>query len=344
MALVLLAAWMALVFLCTPTSGAGIAPEKESAYVAEPAMWQTAIEAYRSEDWAGAAIAFDDAICEARERSAPWAEVTALDTWAALCYQAGEEFPAAILQWEPIVMSAETAPWRNVALAAAYVEYGQLTAAEAELETAGLNGEASAVVHYYRGLVLLEQAQRAAHWYETLAPHRVQWAVYRNGPTADVPMTSDLYELMAIGQFEQAVAQAEAVNPDQLLVPEAAVIDPALSPTVGDLLTALGAQHFEAQSHQMLADLFLQRDLTAMAESHLDQASALNTIRVWGYEELGDRYSDQGRHLDAARAYCKEVRSGAKTSTASMDRTGDGAAAAKMLHQLGRAFGDAWLR
>jgi tetratricopeptide (TPR) repeat protein len=344
MALVVLAAWMALVVLCTPASGAEMDPKRDSGFVSGPANWQIAVEAYRSEDWVGAAIAFDDALCQAEERAAPWAEVDALEMWSALSYQAGEQFPAAILQWEPIVMSAETAPWRNVALAAAYVECGHLTAAETELDKAGVDHEASALVHYYRGLVLLEQAQRAAHWYETLAPQRVKWAVYRKVPAVEVPMTSDIYELMAVGQLEQAARLAEAVDPGQLLLPAAAVIDPALSPTVGDLLAALGARQFQAQAHQMLGHLLLQRDQTAMAESHLDRASALHTIRVWGYEDLGDQYAQQGRHLDAARAYCKEVRNGPKSSTTSEDQTGNGAAAAKLLRQLGRAIGDTWLR
>jgi tetratricopeptide (TPR) repeat protein len=119
-----------------------------------------------------------------------------------------------------------------------------------------------------------------------------------------------MYELGAIVELQRAVGTAGCLGRELALIPEDWTTEPALRPTVQDVLTALAATEFEPNAHQMLGHLFLEQGALEVAEEHLDQAKKLGAQVLFIYNELGEEYEAEGRHADAARAYLKAVGNG----------------------------------
>jgi hypothetical protein len=83
-----------------------------------------------------------------------------------------------------------------------------------------------------------------------------------------------------------------------------------LPPMVHDLVEAIGADNFVGKSHNMLGHLYLDRGWLEQSEGHMDQAAATGLSILYGYQDLGDRYGLEGRHLDACRSYLKQLAQG----------------------------------
>ncbi len=75
-----------------------------------------------------------------------------------------------------------------------------------------------------------------------------------------VPNSKSMYELAAMQELEKAVELSSNVDLQAALAPYATVpgdteLLPVVTPTVGDLLMALGADRFPARAHNMLGAL-----------------------------------------------------------------------------------------
>ena len=213
---------------------------------------------------------------------------------------------AALEAWGEIVLPPPTEVWRQISMAVANLQLGQTDAAAECLATAVALEPQNPLVHYYTAILRLDQAQHAQQWYDAIGGDLIQLAVYR--PQQVAPNTRGMYQLHAMMEFEQAIELAGHLDPSMALaLPDYRI--PATVPvvTVADLLTALGAEKFEGQSHNMLGAMCLEREALDLAESHMDAADAAGLSVVFGYRELGAAYESQGRYNDAARAYLKSI-------------------------------------
>jgi tetratricopeptide (TPR) repeat protein len=120
-----------------------------------------------------------------------------------------------------------------------------------------------------------------------------------------VPNTKSMYELAATIDLEWSIEFSRFVRMDEGLLSDCCAAEPYGEPTVADLLSALGAEDFEAKAHNTLGTLFLERGALELAEQHLDRAAQGRLEVAAGYRELVDKYQACGRHLDALRAGLK---------------------------------------
>lgn len=224
--------------------------------------------------------------------------------WRALELQHGAKYDDAVAAWQSIDLPCETTVWKQVALGQAYLATTEIeSASEVLLDAKDLDPE-NPVVHYFLGLLRLEQACVAEQWQDAVGPTVTAFVAHR--PTEIAPNSKSMYELTAVMELEEAIKLAPDVWMDQPLVPTDWPTRAALAPTVGDLLLAVGAKNFEAKAHNVLSYIYLEQDSLEMAEGHMDSAAA-GGLSVVGYAELGERYATAGRHTDAARAYVKAM-------------------------------------
>jgi tetratricopeptide (TPR) repeat protein len=223
--------------------------------------------------------------------------------WRAIDLQNRELYEEAIDAWAAVSMPESTEVWKQIALGQAYLATGDLESAVSTLTTAMTLEAENPVVHYYRGLLRLDQAALANEWNDAVDPDGVQ-LIAQVAPDV-VPNTRSMYKLAAIGDLEAAIEFAGNVCLDDLLVPAGAPTSMALEPSVRDLLLALRAEDFVAKSHNMLGSLHLERGSLELAEKHMDEAVAAGLAVVYGYSDLGKEYEAAGRHDAALRAYLK---------------------------------------
>jgi len=216
----------------------------------------------------------------------------------------------AVAAWSRVSLPYEVQSWRWIALGAAQLELGDWSEAERCLAAAAAPVPDQPLVHYYRGLLRLEQAAAAREWEDAVGPRNVRLASYPPTPPRLVPNSKGMYELAARMELEAALRHAGNVPCDLPLLPPDDPAEAMLSPTVDDLVQALGADRFEASAHHLLGDLLLRHGELTGAEMHLDAAAELGAAVLYGYRELGAGYGAQARHLDAARAYAKALRQG----------------------------------
>lgn len=229
----------------------------------------------------------------------------AIRVWQALELQHSQKYDEAITAWQGVDLPSDTAVWKQVALGQAYLATGEIDfASEVLLEAKDLKSD-NPVVHYFLGLLRLEQAFVADEWYEVVGPSGQILVAF--DPTDVVPNTKSMYQLSATMELEEAIKLAPDVWADQPLVPPDWPTRAALAPTVGDLLLAVSADNFEAKAHNMLSYLYLERGLLETAEGHMDSA-ATGGLKVIGYPDLGEKYAEAGQHTDAARAYVKAMK------------------------------------
>ncbi len=212
----------------------------------------------------------------------------------------------ALAGWQKIALPCETEVWRQVAMGMANLQLGNLEAAAEHLDQAEQMEPQNPLVHYYIAILRMDQARHAKEWYDAVGPMTVRLAAYR--PRDVVPNTKGMYELNAMQEFEAAIAYAKNLNPTLVLaMPDYRT--PATEPvvTVNDLLPALGADKFEAQAHNMLGAMCLERGALEQAEAHMDAAHAGQLTVIFGYRDLGAAYEHNGRHADATRAYLKGI-------------------------------------
>lgn len=282
MALLALAAALTLAFASGIVGGAEVRP---------PASLPDGIESWSAP--------MDDAWLEKPAAGRDLSE----QVWRALDLQNRERYAEAIAAWAAVAMPESTEVWKQVALGQAYLATGDVEQAAATLTTAITLGPENPVVHYYRGLLRLEQARVANDWYDAIAPRDVQLMSYT--PPDVAPNTRSMYKFAATADLEEAIKFANHVCLDDLLVPAGEPTRMALEPSVQDLLLALRAENFVAKSHNMLGSLYLERGSLEPAEKHMDAAVAAGLSVVYGYSDLGQEYEAAGRHDAAVRAYLK---------------------------------------
>ncbi|MBI2481248.1 MAG: hypothetical protein HYV60_22195 [Planctomycetia bacterium] len=196
-----------------------------------------------------------------RVEEPPPAADLAFRVWQALELQHGQKFDAAITAWQAIDLSCEAAVWKQVALGQAYLATGEInSAAEVLLDAKGLQPD-NAAVHYFLGLLRLEQAYVAEQWPDAVGPQVITFVAH--WPTDVAPNTRSMYQLTAMMELEEAIKLASDLWTDEPLVPADWPSRAALAPTVGDLLLATSANNFEAKAHNMLSYLYLCQCRTA---------------------------------------------------------------------------------
>jgi len=251
-----------LVVVGTPSAvyGDPAAPQASDRQVteAQPPMpvdqmtenWCQAVEAFRSGDFSQAQHALDAIpLREDSFRSEP-----ALVLWRTLVAQARGDSAAAIHGWGHAPLELQAELWRHVGLAAAWLDRGQIDEAAEALDNAWDLQRNNPLVRYQFGLLNLERAHRSADWQEAA---EVQFRLVGFGRPKVAPNSAAMYRLAAIGDLEKAIEQTPRLALDApLLMTEAA--SPVLAPRVGDLLRAIGALQFKANSHVMLGQLFLE--------------------------------------------------------------------------------------
>lgn len=236
-----------------------------------------------------------------------------IQLWQTLDDQQSGRLDRVVGVWENIPLAPRAEVWRHIALAEAHIAMGDLDAAGVSLENAGRREPENPLVHYYLGLWRLEQADQAMDWYEPGIRLAAYYTSYPGDeqPSQVVPNSKAMYRLAAMSHLEEAIELAGNVDLDQPLVPAEWPTSAALRPTVGDLLLALGANHFDAKAHNMLGYLHLDSGAAEEAEYHMDAAADSGVVIVFGYEDLARLYEAQGRPLDAFRANAKSAAHGA---------------------------------
>lgn len=331
--LMTVAGWLALVMLNSPARGTPPTAVPIDDEAPARMVWEGAIADYRCGAFESAAAGFDLAACEltAREADSPYGD-DALEVWTALELQARGRLSEAADAWEVIALPASTEVYRHIARAAAYLELGALDHAQEAVFAAMHEEPGLGLVHYYVALLRLEQAAAAHRWHAEPLPAGIVRVSHR--PPTDWAYTADLYELMAIGALEQAIAGASELRPELRLIEPTRTEWVALAPTVDDLLVALGAEAYLPNAHHTLGYLLLERGQAEAAEEHLDRAVALGTSTVYGYEDLGAYYEALGRWGDATRAFTKSLRA----------NPAEHGAANRVLKNLLQSIRSTWLR
>jgi tetratricopeptide (TPR) repeat protein len=240
-------------------------------------------------------------------------EEAAATVWMILEAQRAGRVTQALETWQRIRLPAEAEVWRQVAMAAGQLAARDLAAAEEHLGRARLLAPDNAVVAYYTGLCLLEQAAAAVRVPDELAGGDMRMvAAVAPGAAAQVPargiMAGAVLKAMARAELHAAIARAGEVRLDErLIVGDAEMEERIVAPRVGDLLVALQADNFVGKAHHLLFGLEMDRGQLAGAEDHLDQAVATGIAPLYGYEDLAEAYLVQGQEAAALRAGQKDL-------------------------------------
>jgi tetratricopeptide (TPR) repeat protein len=236
---------------------------------------------------------------EQRDQGQPLYEDAGLQLWRTLTAQARGETAAAIHGWRNAELEMPAEIWRQIGLAAAWLDRGELDQAAQALDNAWELDKENAMVRYYYALLHLERGHRSADWLDATAkPFRL--AAWRRPEV--VPNSAAMYRLAAIGDLERALENASELTTGAPLVTRDRTVVPELCPQVSDLMHAIGAKNFEAKSHVMLGQLFLEGDNMELAEKHFDEAAMLGNLTPYGYREVAQGYERELRYLSAARA------------------------------------------
>jgi tetratricopeptide (TPR) repeat protein len=224
------------------------------------------------------------------------------------------EFEAALEGWNSVRLDYDTDFYRLVAIGHANLAMGNLEEAKYALTTAAEMTPNHAVVHYFLGVLRMEEAALAPDWYDSIGPNATRFVAYV--PREIVPNSRSMYLLAARNELERAIELAPMVRLDEPLTPDAWETTMALGPTVGDLLLAMGAEDFAARAHNLLGPILLENGALEAAEIHLDAAVRGGMYVGFGYVDLLDGYEERGRYLDAARVCAKAVGHGLEEDAA----------------------------
>ena len=307
--LALMAILTAAIMLMMGVKLAGAAePQPPRFLPALVAEWQEAVDQFRDRNFVEAG----DRLQDIQHRVAPWMPIElpvdrGLALWNALAAQGRGQFEQAMSDWARTELPDDMRAWKHIAIAAMNLERGRNDEAAEELAMAQLHEPDNAVVHYYLGILHIQQADQAIEWPDFIRTSNVRLVAHN--PSV-VPNTKGMYELAATSDLERALDAAGCLDRDAALIPEEWTTEPALRPTVADLLLAMGATEFEANAHHMLGYLFIERGALEVAEEHLDRTNELGVRVPFIFNELGELYEAEGRHADAGRAYLKGVRNG----------------------------------
>jgi tetratricopeptide (TPR) repeat protein len=234
----------------------------------------------------------------------------ALTLWQVLKSHRAGDLCDAIVRWQNITLPAESEVWRQIALGSAHLESGNLEQATQNLEAAEKLDVKNPIVHYFLGMSRLEQASMAIDYYDSTGMDSTQMVAQ---PL--VPHPKLLYELAGMMELEIAVKLSKDYDttaplaPADWTVPLRYQLDmPMMTPTVGDLLEALGAENYVGRAHSVLGYMYLDRDSLEQAEQHMDSAAGSGIDREIGYRDLARKYRLLGREFDARRVLLKALK------------------------------------
>ena len=214
----------------------------------------------------------------------------------------------AITGWNQLVPWAPGQEvWRQIALTQANLTVGNRESAELHLALARQLAPSHPVVEFYTGILRLEQARHAREWRNLEAPARTRWVSL--DPVA--PNTRSMYLLAAEASLTRCLELADTVNLDAPLVGIELLSAGETSPTVGELLAAIGADPFVGKAHNLLGRLVLDRSLADEAEKHFDAAHREGLSVAYGYQDIAKVYRREHRPRDAFRAELKQMQQGA---------------------------------
>lgn len=226
--------------------------------------------------------------------------------WKAIDQHRALQPDEALAAWREVQLPIETEVWKQMAMGVANLQLGDLDAAGEHLMLAEDLEPQNPVVHYYLGLLRMDQGRQAKEWYDAIGPAKVRFAAHR--PHVVAPNTRGMYELVAMHEFQNAIDNAAHLDRAMVLAMPDHRVPTTLAPvTVNDVMLALGCEQFEGQAHNMLGVMFLDRGNTEGAEEHMDAAKDAGLTVVFGYRDLGATYERDGRYGDAARAYLKSI-------------------------------------
>jgi hypothetical protein len=233
-------------------------------------------------------------------RKLPPAEAAAR-LWTILDHHRADRPVMALNDWAEVGLPKETAHWREIAMGAAYLRVGDLERAAMHLEAVQQWMPDHAVARYFSGVLRLEQAA---------AVGRVSDGLKRGDLLVSYTPMEDraVYRMLAIGEFEQAIARAHEVRFDERLVSADPLGDQELlAPTAGDLMEAIGADNFVGKAHHLLYGLQLDQGELAIAEHHLDRAAETGIAVLNGYRDLAEAYLLAGENREAIRVGMKDL-------------------------------------
>ncbi len=243
---------------------------------------------------------------------------TAEALWQILEEHASGRTQDAVETWQRIALPQDSEVWRSLGLGVAYLHAGDLEASRAKLEIALKLQPENAAIHYFTGLLRMEQALQSNEYSNAIRVTSTRLANYGDDPHGFYASKPKIhYELAAIDALELAIQYAPELDYHVYLLPvrwvihashpSAQIVEP---PRCVELLDALGADNLTGKSHGILASIYLDHGQADKAEHHTDEALATGSRVPHGYREVGEVYEQQGRHADASRAFTKAMKQG----------------------------------
>ena len=230
---------------------------------------------------------------------------TAGNLWMILEHQRAGCTADALAAWEQTRLPSRTAVWREIGMAAAYLQADDLPQALGRLELAEGLAPHHPVVAYLRGKVWFELANRSGDMKEERPPDEAR----EPAPPQTSMVRRAVYELMAIADLQEAIERADVIDPAEPLVMIGVVNGQTNSaPRVGELLAALGEDRFVGQAHSLLFRLHLGRHELTEAEQQLDEAAAAGVAALDGHRHLATAMLEAGEQTAAVRVLGKDVR------------------------------------
>jgi tetratricopeptide (TPR) repeat protein len=281
-----------------------VAPPKMLADVAT--TWEAAIVDYRAGRPLDTAIGLEVITCELYNgRNFGPGTDPGLLVWNVLATHRLGRFDRVIEPWKEIPLAPNASGYRRFALAAIYLENGELENAYVELNAAREVLPNNPLVHYYMALYRLGQAARSRDSPDCIGPSKIRFVSF--GSSERSSMTASAYELAAANELEEALTLLGTFDRNLPLVAANDTAEPELRATVNDLLVALSADRWEGNAHNMLGAHYLTRGTADEAEIHLDAAVKHGANVLYGFHELTTLFVSQGRYGDAVRADVKAI-------------------------------------
>ncbi len=242
------------------------------------------------------------------------------NAWQAIENQNAGRWEEAIATWQATSAPCNLEVWRQVSMGVAHLYVDRHDLAAEHFSLALELDKENAAVHYFAGLMLLEKAAVASEFHDAILltdTRLVDYVPDRPSPSLDSGKAKSRLEREAINKLETAITYASEIDiyatlaDVQWVVPVPyPVSQPPVSPTVGQLLSSLGADNFSGKAHGLLASLYLDHGDPGQAEYHIDQAISLGIAVPYAYRTAGELYEEQGKSTDAFRAYLKAMKQG----------------------------------
>lgn len=246
-------------------------------------------------------------------------ETFAADAWQAIELQNAGKWEQAAAIWERSSPPCEHEVWRHLSIGAAHLYLGRLDFADEQFAAALEFNRENPAVHYFRGLLRIEQAAAAREYADAVlltGTRLVNYVPDQLSPGPDGKAKSRLL-LEAINELETAITYTSGLDLSaplaevQWVIPVPyPVAEPLVPPTVGELLGSLGADNLAGKAHGLLADLYLDQDNPDQAEYHTDEASSFGIAVPYAYRKAGALYEARGQSSDAFRVYLKAMQQG----------------------------------